>query len=302
MFAPPSNLVVAPVTTPVFSTPAANGDITAYCSDFKATDPNTIATVGSIISVLADESLLATPLGVNCAKLFRPGVAAEIIELCVAPDAADIDDNAANIRAILANKPSVPNWMINLISAAKKKPLEDGNVEGFFAMLGHTGTKASAVARLINQITPFFPDSIGDDAFRALLAPGIWTTYRNTRVSSGGIILKLLPDFRNLGITAIGDANETFITASANAPWDAVISLLILDKFKAYACIFLTAAGTPIDNWYQGNKARDDMPAARVRGATAIFKKYLEVKNNTQAIDGITTVAGFNVPAVTGFF
>ena len=56
----------------------------------------------------------------------------------------------------------------------------------------------------------------------------------------------------------------------------------IREVLKAYACIYLECAGTPIESWFQGNKARDSIPATRVKGCKAIFKKYLEIKQQQQ--------------------
>lgn len=211
-------------------------------------------------------------------------------------------DNDFNLDAMAANAASCPNWLADLINAAKKKTLTDDNVEGYFAMLGHSGTKPSVIARFINQLCPFFPDMVGNDGFRALLAPGVWTTYRNTRVSTGLILRNLLPDFRAVRITVAGDANEVAIIASANSPWEVNLANNIPDKIKAYGCIFLQVAGTPIDSWYQGNKAVDDLSSAKVRGAKAIFRKYLEVKNNV-SVDAFTDVAAFTASnAVRDFF
>jgi hypothetical protein len=281
--------------------------MTAYCENFRASDPNTVATIGAIIYVLAQTAELADnaatdAVRANCRKLFLGNAAESIVNACGPPAAADTGDDDHNVRAILANANSVPNWLADLVNAAKKKSITEGNVEGYFAQLGHSGTKAGSVARLINQVAPFFPDSVGNDAFRALLAPGMWTTYRNTRVSSGAIILKLLPDFRLLRITTEGDANEALITAAANAPWSTEAANDIPVKFRGYACIFLQAAGTPIDGWFQGNNAVAEMPANRVRGAKSIFRKYLEVKNDVD-VDELDTIAKFTASEdVRNFF
>jgi hypothetical protein len=297
--------VQAPVTTPVFANPVQGADVSTYLEDFKANDINTKATIGSIIKLLADEAVRnptdqdAVPaLITNCGRTFMAGAAAAFNALVAANTANPPTDNDLVKSAIIANTPNAAHWFVNLTNAAKKKPLTESNVEGFFAALGHVGTKASAVASLLNKLVAFFPDQISVANFRATLMPGIWTTYRNTRVSTGIILKKLLPEFRDLGITVAGDQVELAIEASAAAPWDLNLSLDIPDKYKAYGCIFLEAAGTPIDTWYQGNKARDDLPAVRVRGAKAIFKKYLEIKNDTAAIDEIQTIQDFaNVAA-----
>jgi len=306
MFTPLNNNVTAPVTTPVFATPAANADISTYLGDFRATDMNTIATIGAIVRCMCVAAIGggAVPVALrnNARKAFVGDSYNAIEALMAAPAAAPADDNELSIIAIRLNEGSATNWLADLINAAKKKPISDTNVEGYFAMLGHSGTKPGVVARLINQVSVFFPDSVATQAFRDILAPGIWTTYRVTRVSSGIILRELLPDFITLRIVVHGDADEIAILDCSNSPWDVALATAIPDRLKAYGCIFLQTAGTPIDSWYQGNRAMDDMAAAKVRGAKDIFRKYLEVKNAVD-VDVLDNVAAFATSdAVRDFF
>jgi hypothetical protein len=304
MFTLANNNVVAPIATTIFNSPATAADITTYLADYRATDNTTIATIGAMLLALATAAV-ATPadaLAIVCAAMFRTGAAAAIIALCAAPTGAATTDNEINIVAIQTNLPNSRAWIVNLVNAAKKSPVTEGNVEGFFAMLGHTGTKASSVARFINMVAPFFADNISQQAFRDVLASSAWTTYRINRFSAGSILTRLTPDFIALGILVAGDANTVHIAAANAAPWDHNLANAIPVRIKAYASIYLEAAGTPIDGWFQGNKAVAEMPSARVRTAKSIMKKYLEVKNNIPGLDAFADVAAFNAPAVRAFW
>jgi len=299
MFTPANNNVTAPVTTAVFRLPraavqgGAAETFTAYMEDHRCTGPTTIATVGGIMLFLAADAAAGNPTSGASASLFRTGAAAALLALGTPPGggAAPANENEENVVAANLNIGGAINWLANLINAAKKTPLTAGNVEGFFASLGHTGTSASPVVWLINSITPFYPDSIGDNGFRAMLAPGIWTTYRVARTSTGKIMWENIDAFRAVGISTAGDALELAIQASNAAPWDVTLTTQIGPKYKAYMCLYLEAAGTPIDNWYQGNSARNNLPAAKVRGAKEIFRRYLEIKNDVAGLNAITTTA-----------
>jgi len=302
MFGVANNAVVAPVTTVVLKTPAAGETFSGYASDLKCNNLNTIGTIMAMVRVLANDAGGATATSAQSAQIFRVGAPAAIIALMdAAPAVPPTDDDYAKAAAI-ANVGNAGNWLLNLISAAKKKPITAENVTGFFAGLGHEGTNANSVASFINSIRGFSPDLVGNAGHRGLLAPGLWTTYRITRASAGAIMFELLGTFRELGITAMGDGTEVAITAARNAPWDLALANMIPVKYKAYAAIFLEAAGTPIDDWVQGNNAIDTLPAVRVRGIKTIFRRYLEVKNDTANIAAINTVAGFQAPAVTNFW
>ena len=296
MFRSNNNALVAPVTTPIFNAPEAAADISAYLGEFRATDNNTIATIGGMLLVITTNAVSNDPsdLRTNVRNLFTGDSYNAVHALMSANAAAANSDNGRNVVAIRANVGAATNWLINLINAAKKKPLTEGNVEGFFAMMGHTSTRSAVVAQFINSIQVFFPDEINDHTFREELAPGIWTTYRNSRVSAGTIINKLLPDFRIMNITRENDANERAVIACAASPWDLELSLAIPEKLKAYAAIYLDVSGTPIEKWYQGNKAVDELPSSKVRKLKEIFRKYNELKSDVGDINAIANIRDFS--------
>jgi len=135
-----------------------------------------------------------------------------------------------------------------------------------------------------NQVTGPVTTSVVPDC-RAIPA------YRITRVAAAGIINKNRRACLDLRLFEEGDPIDLAIAASLASPWDMSLAAAIPEKLKGYVCIYLEAAGTPIDGWYQGNRARDAMPAAKVRGARAIFKRYLEITNDTEAALRATDVA-----------
>jgi hypothetical protein len=272
---------------------------TQYMEEHRCNNSTTVSTMGGMLMYLMDDAGAKNSSSDSSKSLFRPGA---IVQLKDAIASATGED-AENIDASKLNKPHAANWLVNLLNAAHKKKLAAGNVEGFFAMMSHTGTSGSAVAWMINSISPFYPDSILSAGFRDMLADGVWTTYRMTRVTTGQTMWKNIDAFRDLGITTKGDSVESAIEASFDAPWDVTLSMKIPDKYKAYTCLYLETAGIPIDKWYQGNAARDALPAARARGAKEIFRRYLEVKNSVKDLEKIDTVSAFSKDErVTGFW
>jgi hypothetical protein len=309
MFQLTNNTVVAPITTAVFrpmktdNTGAVTETFTQYLEDHRCSNTNTIATVGGMLLFLATDAGTESKTSSKCAALFRPGAAAQILGKAPESENTPTNDDQENIAAARKNLAYSVWWIVNLVNRAHKKSLTPSNVEGFFAMLNHKGTSGGAVAWFINSISPFFPDSISVEDFRARLVPGAWTSYSIARVTTGRIMWKNIDAFRETGITTPDDEVEAAIKASADAPWDVALSLNIPEKYKAYMCLYLEASGTPIDNWYQGNKARDALPAARVRGAKEIFRRYLEVKHDVTGLNEINATADFrNNRRVTEFW
>lgn len=304
MFGLTTNATAAPVTTIVFRAPVVADGVMAYAADLRCNNPTTAATVMSMLLVLARDAVSASPTHTNSASLFRAGTPALIETLLTyAPvDAAVPTDNDILVQSVQSNMGNAAHWLVDLINAAKKKPLTNSNTAGYFAMLGHDATNAVAVTSFINSIRTFYPDMIATEAFRNILTPGTWTTYRIVRVSTGIIMRDLLPAFEELGICAPTDPNGLAIIASQESPWDVGLANAIPNRLKAYASIFLEAAGTPIDDWYQGNKAVSLMPAVKVNAAKLIFRRYLTVKNATMDLATIDTVAGFQNAAITNFW
>jgi hypothetical protein len=305
MFALTSKAVSSPVTSPPFRKMKDDDKgkltetFTQYLEDHRCNNSTTVSTMGGMIMYLMVDAEGKNASSDSSKSLFRPGAIAQLKQAIT--NAAGEDSE--NVEASKLNIPHAANWLVNLLNASHKKKLTAGNVEGFFAMMRHTGTSGSAIAWLINSISPFYPDSILATGFRELLADGVWTTYRMTRVTTGQTMWKNIDAFRDLGITVKGDAVEAVIKASFDAPWDVTLSMKIPEKYKAYTCVYLETAGIPIEKWYQGNSARDALPAARVRGAKEIFRRYLEVKNSVKDLEKIDTVSAFaKDEQVTGFW
>lgn len=290
MFTLTGKAVTPPITGACFPEPSANHSIVDYVGNFKCTDITTSATVGSMIYTIArcasDTNI--THVVNNCKRMFANACHVAVVNLVDTPAANSPADVTSLIAAIKLNEPSARHWIVNLVNAAKKKPLTGDNVDGFFASMMHTGTKGSAVASFINTISAFFPDSISDATFRANLADGMWTEYRITRVSTGKVIITVMNELKELRIMSTAD--EAAVNASANAPWDITLSSRISKKVVGYACLFLQAAGTPIENWYQGNKAVDELPVSKIRALKMVFKKYIDLKNNVDNVESIKSL------------
>jgi len=279
---------IAPSIGAIFALPT--GNMFDYVSDLRCSDINTGAVVGAMILVLAKSAIVnpATPVSIQMSHMFTPGAAAAIVALVPGPPttAAAVAAAVAAVRAptdndhlislIRSNETNCAGWLTDLVSAAKKKNLSNSNVEGYFASIGGELVNAGPVAGFINKVKVFCFDMINDPAFRGLLSNTVWTQYRISRVAAGGILFKLIPEFTELGILKPGD--EDAIRNSAASPWDLTLASLIRPDLKGIAALYLEAAGTPIDDWYQGSKAIDEMPSVRVKAIKKAFKIYLHLK------------------------
>lgn len=285
--------VVSPQRSPLISKPAPDATVISIAADHGGNNNLTSSILMAMIYFLAMDSLSSDISAAASVRVFTAGAANSIIELVdKAPaDADNLTDSEELAVVVVLNAGACGPWLYDLISAAQKKNLSPENVQGYFASLGFEGANCQSIARFINSVRSFYPDEIHDATFRANLTVSTWNDYRKSRASAGQILRGLITSFRELGI--LKGSDEADITASAESPWNLELAGKIRSDLKAYASIFLETAGTGIDKWSQGNKAVAALPSVRVKGAKVIFKKYLDLKNNTERIDAIREVSEF---------
>jgi len=270
----------------------------------------------------------ATATRANSRACFAPGAYVRYTALIaasvgLAPETVD----GAMGRAIAANAERSVGWIFDLLFRSKKAKLTDGNVDGYFAMLGNPGIKASPIRSFVNSLSVHFPDIGLDAGMRARLTDSAWGRYSLTRVSAGPIIwgeidaltaMRVVPpdaayvvpanipaaDGTEAAIEAARAANAAAIRAAwsaanreraiirnaAEAPWDVQLAALIPRRILAITAIYLECAGRGIDDWVQGNRAVDELPSQRVRSFRDYIKKYLEITGNSEAVTGAAVV------------
>jgi len=293
MILAPTAIRTAPTLGPIFPVPADGADIVTYVELFRANDPNTKAVVIALIGVISDAAAdpIDSPQRVNARRCFFPGAyaAINVLREAVPIDPDHPTDSEIIIANAISNGPAAIGWFQDLVNAGKKKVLEPGNVEGYFASLDFDGITAPPVCSLINKAKAFFPDQIMFQNFRDSLSTGVWTSYRVSRTSAGHILHDLIPAFRDMGILKPGD--EADIEASHLAPWDPALNAAIRNDLKAYGYIYHEVCGTTIDKWIQGSRCADQMPSVKVRNAKAAMRIYLDLKNDVGSPDLYATVA-----------
>lgn len=305
MFSPGSSARTAPTLGPCFSEngTASLGDL---LSSIGASSPDTYATIGSMFYAIVQSANngVETPLRTNCRKMFVgnsytnyqdnerfPG---NPVDRSGTQGIADIQDQLSD------NLPSCGGWLLDLVNAAKKKPVDDQNVTGYFASIKFECSKPIKIAKFINMIAPYLEDIIADRASRDLLSKTVWTEYRISRCSTGKILHENSAVLKVLGV--ISDIDDAAITAASNAPWDISLADAIPNRIKAYCAIYLDAAGRGIDKWHQGNKAMDALPAAKIRSSKKIFKKYLDTVNDIEDLEKAKTADEVVAAIPNGFF
>lgn len=290
-------LITGPLRAPVFKKIVAGSLLRDYLSDFNFTDRPTQGAGGAMLYCLAKAAFegdqkqkdIHKPMfEVGADEAFKKEIDTEAAKYIAHTTgttlAGDALENATIAHLIIGNavESRAPNWLHNFVFAAKKKALTIENVEGFFASLDYQNIKASGFVKLINLISGFYAKMHGLDVERQSVIDNEWGEYRKSIYAGGKILAALIPAFKDLGIIK-GDDEKDILKAAEN-PWDLQLNKKVRSVLKAYGCLYLRAAGTPIDAWIQGNKEVDKLPAVKVRGALDIFRKYLEIVNETSKV------------------
>jgi hypothetical protein len=302
MFAPVAGTPSGPALAPIFSEFDETAGLTPFLEDRRAANQTTQAAMLAMIFNLSVEAVVDSDLGRNCALMFGSGVA---VLLNTAKDATGEDvppnDRLVHTMAVGQMVNSV-KWICDLVNASKKKELTGDNVEGYYASLARTDVKGAPIASLINQIANFLPDMVSDDIFRGNLTESVWNEYHISRVSTGKLLFGIRDAFLDLEIYASGDTTDQAIIASKDAPYNIQLSYDIPNKIVGYASLFFQAAGKDVGKWWQGEKAEDEIPAAKLKSIKKVFKKYLEITGDAGQIDGAVTLEGLNSAVKDGFW
>lgn len=307
MFRPTNDSRVAPTLVACFPNDMAR-TLSDILVDVYADTDDSITVIGAMMLLIVRSANLPDSGNVelrgNCRKMFvdTQYVDAQDPERFPADNVTlSQTDGVKRIQTLMINNvDGAVGWITDLVNAAKKKPLEEKNVIGYFAAIDYDCVRPQKVTRFINMIAPFLPDQVSDLNFRDTLVSNVWTEYRLTRCSTGKVLHENVTALKTLGV--VKDPEVIAISAANDTPWDVSVANNIPRRVVAYCYIYLEAAGKGIDNWYQGEKAVNELPAAKVRAAKVVFKRYLDASNDTTAVESATSAQDVIDAIPKGFF
>lgn len=302
MFDPKSFTAIAPALAPFAHVEADK------CLDFVqgmgATNDTTVSACLSILLVLAEAAENGTDPDLKnaCGMMFTVGSAKEVISQVVKNVSANATDDQKVLDRGFTQTGSATQWIIDLVTASKKKPLDGSNVEGYYSSLGSTDVKGAPIAKMINIAGNFLTDKINDSAFREGLTKNIFMGYHTSRVSTGKLLEEISEMFTDLNIFEKNDSVHNAIRDSMKAPHDIELSMKIPTKLVGYAALFFEVSGKDVGKWYQGERALADVPTVRIKSIKKIFKKYLEIKNQIEGVDDAKELGDLSKAVGTSFF
>jgi hypothetical protein len=310
MFDPAGFSARAPAQAPFIS--IKSGEEIAYLESIGCSNQTTKSACLAIIYVLAKAAKIpgSTSLKSACSLMFTEGSAeavisfVEVVRPVISEDEGAEEESENSLVGDRAGKQmnSATQWIIDLVTASKKKMLDGSNVEGYYSALGRSDVKGTPVARIINNSANYMTDKINNAGFREGLTDNIFMKYHTSRVSTGGLLFEMIEVFTDLQI--IDEEGSAFVSIrnAKDAPHDIGLSKEIPVKLVGYAALFFEVSGKDVGKWYQGEKALQDVPAVRIKAIKSVFRKYLELKNKIGEIDSASNLDGLIVAIGSDLF
>lgn len=298
MFKPKKGNARPPAMAPIFTIEPKG--VETFLDSSGSVNDTTKSAYLAMIMVIAKSALIVNKTNISeaCSLMFTESSASRVNSkktiIAGEPDLDKIADRAE--QQIIPAK----QWIVDLVTASKKKELTAENVEGYYASLGRTDIKGGPISKLINSACNFLTDMITDKTFRDELTDTEFMRYHTSRVSTGKLLWEMIDVFKDLKIG--NDKDYKKIEDSNDAPYDIKKSKEIPIKMLGYAKIYFEVANKDVGKWYQGEKAMSEVPSVRTRKIKEVFKKYLDVKNNIEELDKANTMDDLTKALGNAFF
>jgi len=116
-------------------------------------------------------------------------------------------------------------------------------------------------------------------------------TYHTAYSSSAKLAMEMLDAAPALTHVFFTEATRTTVSLSAESPHDRELNLAIPQQVLLATYAYLEAFSKLPENWFQGEKAKQALPASKFNIYKALFRRLRELSANTDAINAADTVA-----------
>jgi len=192
---------------------------------------------------------------------------------------------------LVDDAPKAIYWLLDLVACHQVKPLKATNVANFFRMNSRVAVNGREIMKVLDYAAVSLPRVMDDAALFELLSQNQFMTYHTAYSSSAKLAEEMLdsaPAITNVFFTA---ATRTTITNSAMNPHNREMNSLIPQQVLLATYAYLEAFNKLPENWFQGEKAKQSLPASKFNIYKAIFRRVRELSANTEAIQGAGDVA-----------
>jgi len=194
-------------------------------------------------------------------------------------------------RQIRSDSDKAIFWLLDLVACHQVKPLKASNIANFFRMGSRVSINGREILKVLDYAAVALPNVMGDADLMNVLSANQFMTYHTAYSSSAKLAAEMLESAPAITNTMFTAASRLAVTNSSANPQDRGLNGLISQQVLLATYAYLEAFGKLPDNWFQGEKAKQALPASKFNLYKAIFRRLRELSANTDAINGAATVA-----------
>lgn len=234
----------------------------------------------------ADPTVLAPRYRAPTAAAANRDVDGDLILAEVEPDGGQI----GFYKNIHTAYQKAPTWILDLVAAEQVKGMKPDNISNYFRMFNDLKVNGRPILEIVQVMAANIPDIMNyvpaapNVAFNLSTTP--WFRYHTTICSTPGLITRAINLLGNTIPGFYSDATIALVQAATARPWDLAAANAIDRRAVAATHAVLTAAKMLPENWYQGEKAKDDVTAGHYTAWVAIAKRALNLDGVKDLIMG----------------
>jgi len=176
-------------------------------------------------------------------------------------------------RTIVADAPKAIYWLLNLAACHQIKPLKASNIMNYFKMTSRVTMTGREVLKVLEFSAMTLPRIMGDQALMDMLEQNQFMTYHTSYSSTATLVEEMLASSRAVTNIMFSGETRAAVRASFEDLHDAALNAAISQQVVLATYAYLSAFNKLPDGWFQGEKAKSNLPANKYNQYLAIFKK-----------------------------
>lgn len=185
--------------------------------------------------------------------------------------------------------PAARSWLLDLTACHQVRSLTAQNIQGYFQSMNGTNVRGAAIIPILETSKNQIENILGNDSLRSLLGKNKFMEYHTTYSSTPGLVVRAVDDLREL--INITDETQDKLDAALSNFWEQSYNDRIPSILVAITHCYLSVMGVLPNNWWQGEKAKNNVGVIIYRRWTAIIKRWADLTKNTDELDNAHDLA-----------
>lgn len=199
--------------------------------------------------------------------------------------------NPDEFASLIASRDSAKKWVFDLTACYQVKELNAGNVSNYFSGVPNIKISGRMIVPLLRYTASKYPNLLSDATARGHLSDNVFIKYHTAYASTPRLCKEMMGAATAITNLLFSDADRALVDTADTNYYSSVDADRIPLKVKACCHAYLSAFNRLPDNWYQGDKAKNDYPATLYSQMHSIWKKYKELSTGSEAMAGATDEA-----------